>query len=204
MAKMKILAITLMAVMILSATTVFAGEWVIFSEELLPGASLEDLHADSRFIVSSDNPYAGTNHLKRDLAAAGGWAWITGISGLNLDLTGIVYEDAYIQFYMDSGSVAIGYIELKIGGPGWTPTNQFNIATDGTPGYEEIKVMLTDFTPDLDTFTGGTSSIDRWSVGFGAESDVLVDEVIISDGIGGAAVSAKHKLASTWGRLKSR
>lgn len=202
MAKMKILAITLMAVMVLSTTTVFAGEWVIFSEELLPGASLEDLHADSQFIVSSDNPYAGANHLKRDLAAAGGWAWITGISGLNLDLTGIVYEDAYIQFYIDSGSVAIGYIELKIGGPGWTPTNQFNIATDGTPGYEEIKVMLTEFAPDLATFTGGTS-IDRWSVGFGAESDLFVDEIIITDGIE-AAVSAKHKLASTWGKLKSR
>ena len=31
---------------------------------------------------------------------------------------------------------------MKLGGPGWTPTNQFTIATDGTPGYEQIKVML--------------------------------------------------------------
>lgn len=203
MAKMKILAITLMAVMVLSTTTVFAGEWVIFSEELLPGASLEELHADSRFIISSDSPYAGSNHLKRELSA-GSWAWITGISSLNLDLTGIVYEEAYIEFYIDSGATAIGYIELKIAGPDWNPNNQITIQTDGDPGYEQIKAMLTDFAPDLGTFTGGTSSIDRWSIGFGAESDVLVDEVIISDGIGGTAVSAKHKLASTWGKLKSR
>jgi len=198
--KISLLAITLIIVMAFSTTITFAGEWVIFKEELPAGASLEDLHGDSRFIVSSDNPYAGANHLKRELAS-GSWAWITGISGLDLDLTGIVYEEAYIEFYIDSGATAVGYMELKLGGPGWTPTNQFNIATDGAPGYEQIKVMLTDFAPDLATLTGGVN-IDRWSVGFGAASDLYVDEIIITDGYL-AAVSPKHKLAGTWGKLKS-
>ena len=200
MSKIKSLTITLIVAMAFSTTIALAGEWVIFKEELPAGASLDDLHADSKFIISSENPYAGANDLKRDIAS-GTWAWITGISGLNLDLTGILYDEAYLEFYIDSGATAIGYMELKIGGPNWDPTNQVTIQTDGAVGYEQIKVMLTDFAPDLATFTGGTNSIDRWSVGFGAESDLYVDEVIITDGVE-AAVSAKHKLASAWGKLK--
>ena len=201
MSKIKLLAVTLMVVMAFSTTVVFAGEWAIFKEALPAGALLDELHADSQFTVSSENPYAGTNHLKRDFAL-GAWAWITGISSLNLDLTGIVYEEAYIEFYIDSGATAIGYMELRIAGPAWDPDNGATIGTDDVVGYEQIKIMLTDFAPDLDTFTGGTSSIDRWSVGFGAASDLYVDEIIITDGYL-AAVSPEHKLAGTWGKLKS-
>lgn len=206
-------ATTLVAVMALSATFAFADEWVIFSEDLLPGASLTELHADSQFVIASDNPYEGSNHLKRELDA-GAWSWITGISGLDLDLTGIDFGEAFIEFYIDSGSVAIDYIELRIAGPGWDPDNQITIQTDGTPGYENITAMLKEFNGkqlgrspnDLDEFTGGTGVIDRWSLGFSpAEATVLVvDEILISDGKEEAAVDAEHKLACTWGKLKSR
>ena len=56
-------ATTLIVVMALSTTLAFADEWVIFSEELLPGASLTVLHGDSQFVIASDNPYAGSIHL---------------------------------------------------------------------------------------------------------------------------------------------
>jgi hypothetical protein len=121
------------------------------------------------------------------------------------------FDKAFIEFYIDSGTTAIDYIELRLAGEGWDPDSQFNIATDGDPGYEKINVMLKDFDvkqlganpANLDEFTGGTGRIDRWSIGFNATSDVVVDEVRISDGEP-AAVSAEHKLAITWGKLKSR
>jgi hypothetical protein len=213
MIKATLRVFTLIAIMVLSATFAFADEWVIFSEELLPGASLAELHGDSQFVIASDNPYGGSNHLKRELDA-GAWSWITGISGLGLDLSGIDFGEAFIEFYIDSGSVAIDYIELRIAGPGWDPDNQITIQTDETPGYENITAMLKEFNGkqlgrspnDLDEFTGGTGVIDRWSIGFspGAATVVVVDEIRISDGKELAAVDAEYKLACTWGKLKSR
>ncbi len=213
MIKATLRVFTLIAVTALSATLASADDWVIFSEELLPGASLTDLHGDSQFVIASDNPYAGSNHLKRELDA-GAWSWVTGISGLGLDLTGIDFQEAFIEFYIDSGSVAIDYIELRIAGPGWDPDNQTTIQTDDAPGYEVITAMLKEFNGkqlgrspnDLSEFTGGTGVVDRWSIGFspGAATVVVVDEVLISDGKELAAVDAEHKLTCTWGKLKSR
>ena len=209
MAKLTLLILVLVIAVALAPTVAFGTEAVIFSEEVPAGASLEALHADSQFVVSSDSPHAGSNHLKRDIAA-GGWAWITGISGLNLDLTDINFDVAFIEFYIDSGTSALGYIELRIAGVGWSPDSQVTIATDDVEGYEQIHVMLTDFNvkqlghspANLDEFTGGTGKIDTWSIGFGAVSDVLVDEIIISDGIS-AAVDAEDRLITVWGKLKS-
>ena len=46
---------TLIAVIALSTTVAFGGEWIIFSEELPPGADLA-LRADSQFVVSNSHP----------------------------------------------------------------------------------------------------------------------------------------------------
>jgi hypothetical protein len=214
MTRLTLLVFVLIAAAALLPAVAFAAEAVIFSEELPSGASLEELHADSQFVVSSDNPYEGSNHLKRELAA-GDWSWITGISGLNLDLTDIDFDEAFVEFYIDSGTVAIGYIELRIAGADWDPDSQVTIQTDGVPGYEKISVMLKDFNvkqlerspANLDEFTGGTGKIDRWSIGFSPADAtvVVVDEVKISDGKEVlAAVRAEHKLAIRWGKIKSR
>jgi hypothetical protein len=191
---------TLIAAIALSTTVAFGGEWIIFSEELPPGADLA-LRADSQFVVSDSNPYQGANHLKRDFATWGDWAWITGIMNLNLDLSGIDFDTAYIEFYIDGGMNAIGYLELRLAGPAWDPDFQTtSVSVDDQPGYELFKVMLKDFTrtgggagpTNLDEFTGGTGMIDRVSWGFGATGDLFVDEVRILDGAGGVAAIASN------------
>ncbi|HCO94089.1 MAG TPA: hypothetical protein DIU00_09085 [Phycisphaerales bacterium] len=189
---------TLIAVIALSTTVAFGGEWIIFSEGLPPGADLA-LRADSQFVVSDSNPYQGAYHLKRDFATWGDWAWITGIMNLNLDLSGIDFDTAYIEFYIDGGTNAIGYLELRLGGAAWDPDFQnTSVTVDDQPGYELVKVMLKDFTSggasatNLDEFTGGTGMIDRVSWGFGAAGDLFVDEVRILDATGGVAAIASN------------
>jgi hypothetical protein len=192
--------ITLIAVITLSTTVAFGGEWIIFSDELPPGADLA-LRVDSQFVVSNSQPYQGANHLKRDFATWGDWAWITGIMNLNLDLSGIDFDTAYIEFYIDGGTNAIGYLELRLGGVGWDPDFQnTSVTVDDQPGYELVKVMLKDFTStgggagatNLDEFTGGTGMIDRISWGFGAAGDLFVDEVRILDAAGGVTAIASN------------
>ena len=191
---------TLIAAIALSTTVAFGGEWIIFSEELPPGADLA-LRADSQFVVSDSAPYQGANHLKRDFATWGDWGWITGIMNLNLDLSGIDFDTAYIEFYIDGGTNAIGYLELRLAGPAWDPDFQnTSVTVDDQPGYELFKVMLKDFTrtgggaspTNLDEFTGGTGMIDRISWGFGAAGDLFVDEVRILDAAGGVAAIASN------------
>jgi hypothetical protein len=189
---------TLIAVIALSTTVAFGGEWIIFSEELPPGADLA-LRADSQFVVSNSNPYQGANHLKRDFATWGEWAWITGIMSLNLDLSGIDFDTAYLEFYIDGGTDAISYLELRLGGPDWDPDfGTTSVTVDDQPGYEQVRVMLKDFTSNgvsaanLDEFTGGTGVIDRISWGFGATGDLFVDEVRIVDAAGGANALASN------------
>jgi hypothetical protein len=191
---------TLIAAIALSTTVAFGGEWIIFSEELSPGADLA-LRADSQFVVSDSNPYQGANHLKRDFATWGDWGWITGIMNLNLDLSGIDFDTAYIEFYIDGGTNAIGYLELRLGGAAWDPDFQnTSVTVDDQPGYELFKVMLKDFTrtgggaspTNLDEFTGGTGMIDRISWGFEAAGDLFVDEVRILDAAGGIAAIASN------------
>ena len=193
---------TLIAVIALSTTVAFGGEWIIFSDELPPGADLA-VHGNSQFVVSNSNPYQGANHLKRDFATWGDWAWITGVMSLNLNLSGIDFDTAYIEFYIDGGTNAIGYLELRLGGAAWDPDFQnTSVTVDDQPGYELVKVMLKDFIgigtssgvspTSLDEFTGGTGMIDRISWGFGAAGDLFVDEVRILDAAGGVTAIASN------------
>jgi len=193
---------TLIAAIALSTTVAFGGEWIIFSDELPPGADLA-LRVDSQFVVSDSDPYQGANHLKRDFATWGDWAWITGVMSLNLDLSGIDFDNAYLEFYIDGGTNAIGYLELRLGGAAWDPDFQnTSVTVDDQPGYELVKVMLKDFIgigtssgvspTSLDEFTGGTGMIDRISWGFGAAGDLFVDEVRILDAAGGVAAIASN------------
>ena len=193
---------TLIAVITLSTTVAFGGEWIIFSDELPPGVDLA-LRVDSQFVVSNSHPYQGANHLKRDFATWGDWAWITGVMSLNLNLSGIDFDTAYIEFYIDGGTNAIGYLELRLGGAAWDPDFQnTSVTVDDQPGYELVKVMLKDFIgigtssgvspTSLDEFTGGTGMIDRISWGFGAAGDLFVDEVRILDAAGGVTAIASN------------
>ncbi len=191
---------TLIAVIALSTTVAFGGEWIIFSDELPPGADLA-VHGNSQFVVSNSNPYQGANHLKRDFATWGEWGWITGVMSLNLNLSSIDFDNAYLEFYIDGGTNAIGYLELRLGGAAWDPDFQnTSVTVDDQPGYELVKVMLKDFTrtgggaspTNLDEFTGGTGMIDRISWGFGAAGDLFVDEVRILDAAGGVTSIASN------------
>ena len=192
----------LTAVIVLSTTVALGGEWIIFSEELPPGADFA-LRADSQFVVSDSDPYQGAHHLKRDFATWGSWAWITGIMNLNLDLSGIDFDTAYLEFYIDGGTASIGYLELRLAGPAWDPDFQTtSVTVDDQPGYELVRVMLRDFVgmgtssgvspTNLDAFTGGTGLIDRISWGFEAAGDLLIDEVRILDAEGGVTSIAAH------------
>ena len=189
---------TLTAVIALSTAVALGGECTLFSEELPDGADLA-LRGDSQFVVSDSAPYRGANHLKRDFATYGSWAWITGIMNLNLDLSDIDFDSAYIEFYIDGGTSPISYLELRLGGAGWVPDfRDTSVTVDGQPGYQLVQVMLKDFTSDgvhpanLDEFTGGTGTIDRISWGFEAAGDLLIDEVRILDAEGGVMSIATH------------
>jgi len=198
--RMRQFTFTLTAVIALSTAVAFGGECIIFSEELPDGADLA-LRGDSQFVVSDSAPYRGANHLQRDFATYGSWAWITGIMNLNLDLSGIEFDTAYLEFYIDSGTNPIGYLELRLAGPGWDPDFQTtSVTVDDQPGYQLVQVMLKDFTgtssgvrpANLDEFTGGTGTIDRISWGFEAAGDLLIDEVRILDAEGGVMSIATH------------
>ncbi|MDY0355248.1 MAG: hypothetical protein RBR19_05170 [Sedimentisphaerales bacterium] len=189
---------TLTAVIALSTAVALGGECTLFSEELPDGADLA-LRGDSQFVVSDSAPYRGANHLKRDFATYGSWAWITGIMNLNLDLSDIDFDSAYIEFYIDGGTSPISYLELRLGGAGWVPDfRDTSVTVDGQPGYQLVQVMLKDFTSDgvhpanLDEFTGGTGTIDRISWGFEATGDLLIDEVRILDAAGTVTSIATH------------
>jgi len=193
--RMRRFTFTLTAVIALSTPVALGGECIIFSEELPDGADFA-LRVDSQFEVSDSDPYQGEKHLKRDFATWGSWAWITGIMNLNLDLTGIDFDTAYLEFYIDGGTSPVSYLELRLAGPGWDPDFQTtSVTVDDQPGYELVQVMLKDFAgigassgvspTNLDEFTGGTGMIDRISWGFEAAGDLLIDEVRILDAEGG-------------------
>ena len=197
-----------------SVAPLAAKSWYIFDDEVLYG-SLSD--HDGGFEVSKENPYAGDKCLARELLN-GDWAWITGIGEsdpMNLDLTGIEFEDAFIEFYADSGGIALGYIELRLAGAGWSPDAQAVIQTDGAIGYEQILVPLTEFmvkdlgnrADNLEDFTGGSNKVDIWSVGFspGGDTTLYVDEVRIADleDVEIRAVKPEGKLATAWAAVKS-
>jgi hypothetical protein len=204
-----------LTLLMVPAALLVAAEWVIFDEEVLYG----ELSAhDGGFEVSSDEPYEGKECLSRELIA-GEWAWITGIGEgvpMNLDITGIDFDEAFIEFYIDSGTLAIGYMELRLAGAGWNPDCQITIETDAVEGYEQIRIPLSEFTvkhlgmpaDDLDEFTGGTSKIDIWSLGFSPDGDttVRVDNLRIADSDEpepGRAVESKGKMTTLWAAVKS-
>jgi hypothetical protein len=197
-----------------AAAPLMAAQWFIFDEELYYGGLTTH---DGGFEISDEGAYEGENCLARELVA-GEWAWITGIGEdqpMNLDLTGIEFDDAFIEFYIDSGEVALDYIELRLAGQGWSPDCQAIIQTDGVEGYEQIRVPLNDFVvkslgmevDSLKAFTGGTNEVDTWSIGFspGGDTTVRVDNLRIadSDEPEQKAVKPGGKMTTSWAAVKS-
>jgi len=209
-----ILCITFLILLIVTAVPLMAAQWVIFDEELLYGGLTTH---DGGFEISDEGAYEGENCLARELVA-GEWAWITGIGEdqpMNLDLTGIEFDDAFIEFYIDSGEVPLGYIEMRLAGQGWNPDCQAIIQTDGIEGYEQIRVLLSEFVvkslglevDSLKAFTGGSNKVDTWSIGFspGGDTTVRVDNLRIadSDELEQKAVEPGGKLTTSWATVKS-
>ena len=212
MKKLAVLCTISFMLIIVSTAPLVAANFVIFDDELLYGNLT--VH-DGGFEISNENPHEGNKCLSRELIA-GEWAWITGIENMGLDLTGIDFDEAFIEFYIDSGSVTLGYIELRLAGQGWSPDCQAIIQTDGAEGYEQIRIPLSKFTvkalgaeaKDLDAFTGGTNKVDRWSIGFspGGDTTVRVDGLRIADSDEpeqGRAVEPAGKLIISWAAAKS-
>jgi hypothetical protein len=198
------------ALVIVSAMPLAAKEFVIFDDELVYGNLT--VH-DGGFEISNDGAFEGKKCLSRELIA-GEWAWITGIENMGLDLTGIEFDDAFIEFYIDSEDLVLDYIELRLAGQGWNPDCGTVIQTDGADGYEQIRILLSDFevkdlgeAQDLDDFTGGTNKIDRWSIGFSPAGDttVRVDNLRIADSDEQEmqAVKPTEKLTTSWAAVKS-
>ena len=197
-----------------AAVPLAAKEWIIFDDEVRYGALTT--HSGG-FEVSGDEPFEGTKCLARELVA-GEWAWITGIgedSPMGLDITGIDFDEAFIEFYIDSGDTVMDYIEMRLAGQGWNPDCEFVVQTDGAKGYEQIKVPLKEFTvkslggeaKDLDAFTGGTGKIDTWSLGFSPTTDftLYIDAIRIadSDEHEQQVVEPEAKLTTSWAAVKS-
>jgi len=133
--------VVLLSLAIASTMPLAAKEFVIFDDELLFG--MFTAH-DGGFEIGDEEPFEGKKCMSRELIA-GEWAWITGIENMQLDLTGIEFDDAFLEFYIDSGDTALDYIELRVGGAGWNPDSQEIIITDAVEGYEQIKIPLKDF-----------------------------------------------------------
>jgi len=198
------------ALVIVSAMPLAAKEFVIFDDELVCGTLT--VH-DGGFEISNEGAFEGKKCLSRELIA-GEWAWITGIEDMGLDLTGIEFDDAFIEFYIDSENLVLDYVELRLGGQGWNPDCGAIIQTDGADGYEQVKILLSDFevqnlgeARDLDAFTGGTNKIYKWSIGFSPAGDttVRVDNLRIADSDEKEmqAVKPADKLTTSWAAVKS-
>jgi len=123
---------------------------------------------------------------------------------------------AFIEFYIDTGELDLTYIELRLAGQAWDPDCQFIIQTDGVEGYEQIRILLSEFmvkslgieADSLKAFTGGTNRIDRWSIGFspGGATTVRVDNLRIADSDEPElqqAVKPEGKLTTRWAAVKS-
>jgi hypothetical protein len=214
MKELAVLWTALLILLIVPAVPLMAAQWVIFDEEVLYGGLTTH---DGGFEISDEGAYEGENCLARELVA-GEWAWITGIgedNPMNLDLTGIDFDEAFIEFYIDSGEVDMTYIELRLAGQGWNPDCQTIIQTDGVEGYEQIRVPLSEFivkslgmeADSLKAFTGGTNKVDTWSIGFspGGDTTVRVDNLRIadSDEPEQKAVEPGGKLTTSWAAVKS-
>jgi len=211
MKELMVLWTAFLILLVAPAASLMAAQWVIFDEELHYGNLT--VH-DGGFEISDEDAYEGTECLARELIV-GEWAWITGVENMGLDLTGIEFDDAFIEFYIDSGEVELTYIELRLAGQGWEPDCENYIQTDGVEGYEQIRVSLSEFVvkslgievDSLKAFTGGTNRIDRWSIGFspGGDTTVRVDNLRIadSDEPEQKAVEPGGKLTTSWAAVKS-
>ena len=201
-------AILITSILILTVFSIkaLATEVVLFSEEANWGWIKE---AE----LSDENPYEGQFSIKVD-GTAGGWINHGPHDIPNGDLS--VFYDANgdlpvnevnIEFYYDVGEADIGWWEIsfQLGGDWGNKISNNNLGAelDAEIGYQLFQIPLSDFGPDVwwETMPHVITAM-QLGASFPEGSAGWMDNLIVTDGEP-AAVSAKHKLASTWGKLKS-
>jgi len=198
-----LIAISISLVIAVPAFELSAKEWVIFDEQLLQAAQ-----TTGGIEVSKDNQFEGDACLKY---TGGGLAW-AGVNGLNFDLTGVVYDDAFLEFY--AAARAGVTLEIRLLGPNGSPDmgSRVHPQLTGT-NYEQIRISLRHFVDrgtakipkTLEAFTGGTNIVSQFMIA-ATEGPVWIDNARISDTEEreeGRFVSPSGKLATSWAKLKS-
>lgn len=199
-----LVAASILLGVVIFAPRVSAKDWVIFEEELPQGIALQ-----GTIETTEKDQFEGDAALKYTGA---GLAW-AGVTGLNLDLSGITYDDAFLEFYATAEVVVT--LEIKLFGPGGGPVMISRVHPQlAGADYEQIKIPLRHFVDSatakipksLEDFTGGTSIVDQFMIAAG-DGPVWIDNVRIADEEEREeqrSVSPSGKLATSWAKLKSR
>ncbi len=181
-----------------------AKEWIIFDEELP-----QDTSTTGAIEVSKEKQFEGDACLKY---TGNGLAW-SGIVDLDFDLTGITYDDAFLEFYAVPAEAGVT-LEIRILGLNGLPDMESRVHPQLTvTEYEQIKIPLRHFVnratakipKTLDDFTGGNNIVTQLMIA-GTAGPVYIDNVRIADTEEGEeqhSVLSLGKLATSWARLKS-
>ncbi len=205
---LKAILATLGLLLTILSTGVLAKEIVIFTEEASWGWIKE---AE----ISDENPFEGTFSIKIG-GGAGGWINHGPHDIQNVDLSefedgdgNLPVDKVAIEFYYDVGTADIGYWEVtfQLGGDWANKISQNNLGAelDAEEGYQLFSIPLKDFGPTgwWDTMPLTITAM-QLGASFPEGATGWMDNLIITDGEDEAAVSARHKLAATWGELKSK
>jgi hypothetical protein len=196
-------AVSIVLGAVIFASELSAREWVVFDEQIPQG-----VQTVGTIEVSKKGQFEGDACLQYTGA---GLAW-AGVTELDFDLTGISYDDAFLEFY--AAAQAGVTLEIRLLGPGGQPDmgSRVHPQLTGTE-YEQIKIPLRHFVDratakiprTLDAFTGGTSIVDQFMIA-ATDGPVRIDNVRIADTEERGeqhSVCPSGKLAISWAKLKS-
>jgi len=195
---------SVLLIFIASALESSAKEWIIFYEELAG-----DAQTAGNLEPSAKEQFEGDTCLKYTGA---GLAW-AGITGLNFNLEGIVYDDAFLEFYVIPDEAPVT-LEIRLLGPDGAPDmgSRVHPQLEGLE-YTQIKIPLRHFLnratskipKSLDDFTNGSNIVDQFMIAATGDQPIWIDNMRIADTEEGEeqrSVSPSGKLATSWAKLK--
>ena len=199
-----LIAIAVLSCIAILASESSAEEWVIFGEQLPLDAQIM-----GTIEVSAKNQFEGDACLEY---TGGGLSW-AGIVELNFDLTGITYDDAFLEFYAAPAGAGVT-LEIRLLGPNGAPDMGSRVHPQLTvTSYEQIRIPLRHFVnratakipKTLEDFTDGSNIIDQFMIA-ATDGPVRIDNVRIADSEEGGEqhyVLPLGKLSTSWARLKA-
>jgi hypothetical protein len=199
--------VTFASLLVIFTIEALAKEIILFSEE-------ENWGWIKAAEFSDENPYQGQFAIKVDTSAGG---WVNhgphdipngDLSEFEDDAGNLPVDEVFIEFYYDVGQADVGYWEVtfQLGGDWANKIDNSGLGAelDAEEGYQLFRIPLRGFGPDgwWETMPRVITAM-QLGASFPQGASVWLDELRVTDGKP-AAVSTEHRLATTWGKLKSR